>query len=398
MGLKSSLRFPSLEIGVKYSNFVWIMKILFISQLFPADAAAVYTSGALREFVEAWGRQGHQVQVIRPHFSYEDEPFPQEPVFQAGDRVSVRFVLPLRIPLLKWTWYPSRKIVSRLPFKPDVVICHLYNAYFTFGSLAKKLGVPLVIGIHMSDIRLAKNPFHRRLQQRHFKQARAFACRSVAYQQFFHQLFPEFQERTFLAFSGIPEKYLSFPERIQVSREKKKVITVANLIKRKQVDKVLKALSTLPAITEWEYVIVGKGDQEGQLKRLADDLGITGQVLFRGELERDAVICELRESDVFILPSYNETFGLVYLEAMASGCLTIGSRNEGIDGIIRDGENGFLCDAGNEASIRDKIFRAVTLSEEEYRRIVWNSLCTAQDFSSDRQARAYLDNLTKLLP
>jgi len=398
MDLKLSLRFSGLEIGVKYSNFVWIMNILFISQLFPAKGGAGYTSGALREFVEAWGRQGHQVQVIRPHFSYEDEPFPQEPVFQASDRVSVRFVLPLRIPLLKWTWYPSRKIISRLPFKPDVVICHLYNAYFTFGSLAKKLGVPLVIGIHMSDIRLANNPFHRRLQRRYFKQARAFACRSVAYQQFFHQLFPEFRERTFLAFSGIPEKYLNLQERIQVPHGKKRIITVANLIKRKQVDKVLKALSTLPAVAEWEYVIVGKGDQEEHLKRLAGNLGITGQVLFRGEMERDAVICELRESDIFILPSYNETFGLVYLEAMACGCLTIGSRHEGIDGIISDGKNGFLCDAGNEASIRDTLSRAITLSEEEYRRIIRNSLCTAQDFSSDRQARAYLDNLTKLLP
>ncbi len=374
------------------------MDILFITQLFPADDCTGYTSGALREFVEAWGRQGHQVHVIRPHFSYEDEPFPQEPVFQSGDRVSVRFVLPLRIPLLKCTWYPSRKIISRLPFKPDVVICHLYNAYFTFSGLAKKLEVPLVIGIHMSDIRLAKNPFHRMLQRRSFKQASAFACRSVAYQQFFHQLFPEFRERTFLAFSGIPDKYLNLPQRIHVFREKKRIITVANLIKRKQVDKVLKALSTLPAVTEWEYVIVGKGDKEEQLKRLAGDLNITGQVLFRGELERDAVICELRESDVFILPSHHETFGLVYLEAMASGCLTIGSRHEGIDGIIRDGENGFLCDAGNEASIRDTLSRAVTLPEEEYRRIVRNSLSTAQDFSLDRQAKAYLEHITKLLP
>lgn len=395
--LKLSIRFPGLEVGGKYANFVLMMKILFITQLFPADCRAGYTSGALREFVEAWGCQGHQVQVIRPYFSYEDEPFPQVPVFQTGDRVSVRFVRPLRIPLLKWTWYPSRKIINRLPFKPDVVICHLYNAYFTFGGLAKKLEVPLIIGIHMSDIRLAKSPFYRRMQRRWFKQARAFACRSVAYRNFFHQLFPELRERTFLAFSGIPDKYLSLPERIPVSREKIRIITVASLIKRKQVDLVLRALSALPAAKKWEYVIVGKGDQEGLLQSLAGDLGITGQVLFRGELERDAVILELRESDLFILPSYNETFGLVYLEAMASGCLTIGSRHEGIDGIIRDGENGFLCEAGSEASIRDTLIRAVTLPEEEYRRMVRNSLSTAQDFSSDRQARAYLDNLTNLM-
>ena len=46
--------------------------------------------------------------------------------------------------------------------------------------------------------------------------------------------------------------------------------------------------------------------------------------------------------------SKEETFGLVYLEAMSMGCITIASKNEGMEGIIIDGENGFLCTAGDD--------------------------------------------------
>ena len=46
-----------------------------------------------------------------------------------------------------------------------------------------------------------------------------------------------------------------------------------------------------------------------------------------------------------------KTFGLVYLEAMARGCITVASRDEGFDGIIQDGVNGFLCKSGDETEL-----------------------------------------------
>ena len=63
----------------------------------------------------------------------------------------------------------------------------------------------------------------------------------------------------------------------------------------------------------------------------------------------------LKQHDVFIMISKNETFGLVYLEAMAVGCITIASRQEGFDGIIKHGYNGFLCEAGNQEELEKLI-------------------------------------------
>ena len=53
------------------------MNILLITQLFPFNKEDKNTSSAIREFAEEWAKMGHKVKVIRPHFSYEKEPFPK---------------------------------------------------------------------------------------------------------------------------------------------------------------------------------------------------------------------------------------------------------------------------------------------------------------------------------
>jgi len=59
--------------------------------------------------------------------------------------------------------------------------------------------------------------------------------------------------------------------------------------------------------------------------------------------------------DAFILPSYSETFGIVYLEAMAAGIVTVGVRGQGIDGVIKHGDNGLLVEPKSIKSIEQQI-------------------------------------------
>ena len=75
----------------------------------------------------------------------------------------------------------------------------------------------------------------------------------------------------------------------------------------------------------------------------------------------------MQMSECFIMVSKNETFGLVYLEAMLQGCIVVASKNEGIDGIIIHGENGFLCNAGdvNELTKNLKIYRFSNWTREK---------------------------------
>jgi glycosyltransferase involved in cell wall biosynthesis len=82
---------------------------------------------------------------------------------------------------------------------------------------------------------------------------------------------------------------------------------------------------------------------------------------------------------------------------MACGCLTIGSLNEGIDGTIRDGINGFLCDAKSLESIKQKLTQVIKLSPEQKGRIVQEAVETANQFTTEKMAEEYLNNLHKVI-
>ena len=91
--------------------------------------------------------------------------------------------------------------------------------------------------------------------------------------------------------------------------------------------------------------------------------------------------------------SKNEAFGLVYLEAMAAGCITIASRNEGFDGVIKDGVNGFLCEAGNIKELSEIINKINALSIEEKKEISINAMNTARSLTNRKAAKKYLSSL-----
>ena len=372
------------------------MKILFITQLFPYEFGNKYTSSALREFVDEWGRKGHQVKVIRPHYRYEREKFPPVSKFKIGDNIEVEFIRPIRVPLLKSSFYSHRKILRSLDFKPDIIICHLYNSYFTFHKLASKLAVPLVIGIHSSDTRIAEVSHHWRHQDRIFGNASAFACRSHSLQNRFSKLFPQYSDKTFIAPSGIPKEYLQDFSKRREQKGRTKIITVTHLIKRKQVDVVLNILASLQSTYDFEFTIIGSGVELNALKRQAKTLGLEKKVIFKGQLGRNEVITAMLQSDIFMLPSYRETLGLVYLEAMACGCITIGAENEGIDGILRNGENGFLCDATKPDNIKLALIKAMELPANARKNMRNKALATIKAYNTEEQADKYLEQMRKI--
>jgi glycosyltransferase involved in cell wall biosynthesis len=89
--------------------------------------------------------------------------------------------------------------------------------------------------------------------------------------------------------------------------------------------------------------------------------------------------------------SEGEAFGLVYLEAMSRGCITIASKNEGMDGIIKDGINGFLCESGNQFDLENKLRFISCLSTKEIKVIKINAIHTAQEYTNEKAALKYLN-------
>ena len=177
-----------------------------------------------------------------------------------------------------------------------------------------------------------------------------------------------------LYFSGIKKDILF--KRDWSSKERVKVLTCGQFIKRKNIDKVIKACEKFDNI---ELTVIGSGRQK--LEKLSS------KPIFLGQIPHDKVLEKMRESDIFILPSEKETFGMVYLEAMASGCITVCSKNDGIDGIIKDGKNGFLCEDVEE--VLNKI-----INFEDKNSVLENSYQTILDFSNINAGKNYINYLT----
>ena len=112
-----------------------------------------------------------------------------------------------------------------------------------------------------------------------------------------------------------------------------------------------------------------------------------------GHIKREKIKDMYDAADCMIMISRNEAYGLVYLEAMARGCIVIASRREGIDGIIEDGKNGFLCNAGDVDDLVDTIHRINTLLPTERYIISNNAINTAKRLSDRNAAKMYLDDV-----
>lgn len=136
------------------------------------------------------------------------------------------------------------------------------------------------------------------------------------------------------------------------------LIHSSNFRPLKRVDDVLRVFAgvqkELPAI----LLLVGDGPERPRIEALSRELGLTDRVFFLG-LQRD-FLAALRHSEVFLLPSTTEGFGLSALEALSCGIPVVGSRVGGIPEVVRDGHTGLLCPAGDVAAMTAAVLQLLT--------------------------------------
>jgi len=142
------------------------------------------------------------------------------------------------------------------------------------------------------------------------------------------------------------------------------LLTVARLLRSKGIDYLIRAFSNLiNEQVQLHLVIVGDGPEREHLEAIVDRAGLAEHVSFLGALSHRDVLRYMAACDVFVLPSWRETFGLVYLEAMAAGKPIIGVRGQGIDGIIEDGRTGFLVAPQSISELTQSLRRVLMDSE-----------------------------------
>ena len=140
------------------------------------------------------------------------------------------------------------------------------------------------------------------------------------------------------------------------------LIHASNFRKVKRIDDVIKVFAKVQATIPSKLLMVGDGPERHAAEELCRQLGVDEQVRFLGKQEQMEDI--LAVSDVFLLPSEYESFGLAALEAMAARVVVISSNAGGLAEINIPGETGFLADVGDTEAMSN--YAIQLLSNPDY--------------------------------
>lgn len=172
------------------------------------------------------------------------------------------------------------------------------------------------------------------------------------------------------------------------------VLCVCRLYPRKRVDLLLRAAAELkPRIPGFQVRIAGEGPESKNLQRLLVSLGLGDDVRWLGTLDREGLAREYSRCDVFCLPSVQEGFGIVFLEAMAAARPIVAARAAAVPEVVphallvEPDDHGALA-AGIETLYRQADLRGAMAT---------TGLAAVQQFDALRVARKFLDELEQLV-
>ena len=229
-------------------------------------------------------------------------------------------------------------------------IPHAYSAFVAREILDKR--IPLITTLHGTDITLMGS-------NQQFYDVIKFCLKTSDGLTAVSQSLKEKTERTFEVPGKIevipnfidPEEYqpINTPcvqglRSRYASQGEKVVIHISNFREVKRVGDVVKTFALINQQVPAKLLMVGDGPERADAYHLAEELGISERVCFLGKQER--VVELLSVSDLFLLPSAQESFGLVALEAMACQVPVIASDVGGLPEVIKDGKTGYLLPVG----------------------------------------------------
>jgi L-malate glycosyltransferase len=147
--------------------------------------------------------------------------------------------------------------------------------------------------------------------------------------------------------------------------EEKLLVHVSNFRPVKRVEDVIQVFARVAGAIGSRLMMIGDGPERHRATQLAHELGVSGRVSFLGSFPRVEDL--LAVSDLFLLPSSKESFGLAALEAMASGVPVVASRIGGIPEVVVHGKTGYLCEVGDVKGMAEAAI-ALLSDPERHRR------------------------------
>ena len=211
--------------------------------------------------------------------------------------------------------------------------------------LSRRLGIPFVVTVHGLDVfnRCFENGVAARWRRKTSLQVYRSAHKTICISQRVQRLLTDGMSAPVaseVVYNGTnPDLFVPGP----VRQGSASILIVGNLLAGKGHELLLRAFSRVKDLhPDLRCHMIGEGADRDGFASLAVELGISDRIHFLGRRSRSEVAKAMQDCTVFVLPSRFEGLGCVYLEAMACGKPAIACWGQGIDEIIRHGDNGWL--------------------------------------------------------
>lgn len=280
-------------------------------------------------------------------------------------------------PLFRYQPYElalSSKLVDTIKhFGIELLHVHYAIPHAYAGYMAKKMlqeeniFIPMITTLHGTDITLVGNhPFYKPAVTFSINKSDVVTSVSADLKKKTEEIFEVKKEIEVIPNFIDSKKYSnSFTDcqRSLMATDDEKIIThISNFRKVKRIPDVIKVFNGIQKKLPSKLIMVGEGPEKENAELMAEQLGISEKVLFLGNSnEIDRILCF---SDLFLLPSETESFGLAALEAMANKVAVISSNAGGIPEVNKHGVSGFLSDVGD---VKDMADNAIHLLSDDKR-------------------------------
>lgn len=296
------------------------------------------------------------IRVIPRIFTGYERQFPQK----------ISYITKAANSKLKYLWYWIKEFFSHR--QHDLIICGHINLLPLAARLSKHKDIPLILFIHGVD---AWDP----PQKERFKKWLPAVQKIITVTNFTRQ--------RFLQWANYPENKIDIlPCIVEMDRftpgpkapvllnryhleNKKVILTLCRLSAEERYKGIDEILEVMPKLVHQYpnliYMVVGGGDDASRLKAKANSLSIADHVIFTGRIPESEKLDHYRLADVFAMPGRGEGFGIVYLEALASGIPVIGSTIDGSAEALMQGELGILVNPDQSEELVMAIDKALTI-------------------------------------
>jgi glycosyltransferase involved in cell wall biosynthesis len=331
------------------------MKIVILVYRFPPKWLAG-TEIASYNLAMQLAKRGHEVYVI----TSRDDGLPG---FSQDNGFNVHRVIWPRTRILGNPLFWFKIVLKTRSLKPDLVHAQDLSMGLPAWLIKKILKIPYIVWGRGSDVYL-QGRFGKLITRVVLKNADAILVLTEDMRKQLHKI-------SNAEISVIPngidlEKYSKVAENLPKEAGRKNILFVGTLYPVKGVRYLIMAMKIVhDALPEARLILVGDGEERGQLTILTNQLGISDCVQFVGKVPHNDVQTFLYKADIFVLPSLSEGFPNVILEAMACGLPIVASRVGGVPDIMKDGVHGYLVEAKEPDKIAEKIL--ILLNNNELR-------------------------------